>query len=493
MSNLLVLPILIPLCTAVILMFFKEKIRLQRGISAVSGVLNILIALLLVTRVHSEGIQTLQMGGWAPPYGIVFVGDMFAVLLVAMASVVSFAILLYSFHSIGEKRERFYYYTFFQFLLVGVYGSFLTGDIFNLFVFFEVMLISSYALISIGGTRLQLRETSKYLLINIVSSTLFVAAVAYLYAAVGTLNMAHLSQRIAEAGQGGVLNVIAVLFLIVFSLKAGLFLFFWLPGSYSAPPAAVRALFGALLTKVGLYAIIRTFTLLFVNDPGFTQSWIAWMAAATMILGGLGAVAYKDIPRILNYNVIISVGFVAFGLAAGTRDALDGTVFYLLHDMLAKGLMFILGGVIISAAGTDRLNSMGGMIKKYPLIGWMFFILTLALVGIPPLSGFAGKVLIIRGALDTGMLTLSLIGLGSSFLVLYSLIKVFRQAFWGNEPENDQPKVSLKWASAIAGGLLVLVIAMGIGAEFVFTYVSQAGEVLASPVQYIDAVMKMKE
>jgi multicomponent Na+:H+ antiporter subunit D len=490
MSNLLVLPILIPLTTAVILIFLKEKIRLQRVISALSSLLNILVAVLLVSRVHSEGIQTLQMGGWAPPYGIVFVGDMFAVLLVMMASIVSFAILCYSFSSIGEKRERFYYYTFFQFLLVGVYGSFLTGDIFNLFVFFEVMLISSYALISLGGTKLQLRETSKYLLINIVSSTLFVAAVAYLYAAVGTLNMAHLSQRIAEAGQGGVLNVIAVLFLIVFSLKAGLFLFFWLPGSYSAPPAAVRALFGALLTKVGLYAIIRTFTLLFVNDPGFTHDWIAWMAAATMILGSLGAVAYKDIPRILNYNIIISVGFVAFGLAAGTADSLNGAVFYLLHDMLAKGLMFILGGMIISAAGTDRLGSMGGMIKRYPFIGWMFFILALALTGIPPLSGFAGKILIIRGALAEGMLTLSLIGLGSSLLVLYSLMKVFRLAFWGNEPVNELPRVNLKAASAIAAGLLLLVIAMGVGAESVYAYVSQAGEVLASPARYIEAIMK---
>lgn len=490
MSNLLVLPILIPLATAVILIFLKEKIRLQRVISALSGLLNILIAVLLVTRVHSEGILTLQMGGWAPPYGIVFVGDMFAVLLVTMASVVSFAILCYSFSSIGEQRERFYYYTFFQFLLVGVYGSFLTGDIFNLFVFFEVMLISSYALISLGGTKLQLRETSKYLLINIVSSTLFVAAVAYLYAAVGTLNMAHLSQRIAEAGQGGVLNVIAVLFLIVFSLKAGLFLFFWLPGSYSAPPAAVRALFGALLTKVGLYAIIRTFTLLFVNDPGFTHDWIAWMAAATMILGSLGAVAYRDIPRILNYNVIISVGFIAFGLAAGTADSMNGAVFYLLHDMLAKGLMFILGGMIITAAGTDRLGSMGGMIRKYPLLGWMFFILALALVGIPPLSGFAGKILILRGALSEGMLTLSLIGLGSSFMVLFSLMKVFRLAFWGNEPKEEQPKVNLKAASAVAAGLLLLVIAMGIGAEVVYTYVSQAGEVLASPALYIEAIMK---
>lgn len=490
MSNLLVLPILIPLTTAVILIFLKEKIHLQRWISVVSGLLNILAATLLVSRVHSDGIQTLRMGGWAPPYGIVFVGDMFAVLLVMAASLVSFAILLYSFRSIGKERERHYYYVFFHFLLVGVYGSFLTGDIFNLFVFFEVMLMASYALISLGGKKLQLRETSKYLLINIVSSALFVTAVAYLYAAVGTLNMAHLSQRIAEAGQGGVLNVIAVLFLIVFSLKAGLFLFFWLPGSYSAPPAAVRALFGALLTKVGLYAIIRTFTLLFVNDPGFTRDWIAWMAAATMILGGLGAVAYKDIPRILNYNVIISVGFVAFGLAAGTADALNGAVFYLLHDMLAKGLMFILGGMIISAAGTDRLDNMGGMIRRYPLIGWMFFILALALVGIPPLSGFAGKLLIIRGGQEAGMLTLSLIGLGSSFLVLYSLIKMFRMAFWGNEPEKEQPKVNLKSASAIAAGLLMLVIAMGIGAEQVYTYVSQAGEVLSSPALYIEAVMK---
>ncbi|MGP0575433.1 Na+/H+ antiporter subunit D [Paenibacillus peoriae] len=490
MSNLLALPILIPLCTAVILIFLKEKILLQRFISTVSAILNIMIALVLIYRIHSGGIQTLQMGGWVPPYGIVFVGDMFAALLVLTASVVSLGILLYSFRSIGAERERFYYYTFFHFLLVGVYGSFLTGDMFNLFVFFEVMLISSYALISLGGTKLQLRETSKYLLINIVSSTLFVAAVAYLYAAVGTLNMAHLSQRVAEAGQGGVLNVIAVLFLIVFALKAGLFLFFWLPGSYSAPPSAIRALFGALLTKVGLYAIIRTFTLIFVNDPELTHTWIAWMAAATMILGGLGAVAYNDIPRIFNYNVIISVGFVAFGLAAATPDALNGAVFYLLHDMLAKGLMFILGGIIITAAGTDQLKDMGGLIKRYPLIGWMFFTLALALVGIPPLSGFAGKVLITRGGLDAGMLTLSLIGLGSSFLVLYSLIKVFRLAFWGNEPEGDLPKIRLKSVNAVAAGLLVLVILMGIGADWVYSYVAQAGDVLAHPALYIEAVIK---
>lgn len=490
MSNLLVFPILIPLCTAVLLVILKEKILLQRIISTVSALFNIAVAIVLVSRIRADGIQTLHLGGWAPPYGIVFVGDMFAALLVLTAAVTSFGILLYSFGSIEAEREKAYYYVLFHFLLVGVYGSFLTGDIFNLFVFFEVLLISSYALISLGGTRLQLRESLKYLLINIVSSTLFVAAVAYLYAATGTLNMAHLSQRVAEAGQGGVLGVIAVLFLIVFSLKAGLFLFFWLPGSYSAPPSAVRSLFGALLTKVGLYAVLRTFTLIFIQDPGVTHTWIAWMAAAAMILGGLGAVAYNDIPRILNYNVIISVGFVAFGLAAANGDALNGAVFYLLHDMLSKGLLFILGGMMITIGGTDRLKDMGGLIKRYPLIGWMFFVLALAIVGIPPFSGFAGKVLLIRGGLDAGMLTLSLIGLGSSFLVLYSLIKIFRLAFWGDEPEGERSRVNLKGAAAVSAALLVLVIVMGTQAEWVYSYVSKAGDVLVHPALYIEAVMK---
>lgn len=488
-------------------MFFREKIVLQRTIGLIGGVANIAVALAVVFKVRGQGIQTLHLGGWAPPYGIVFVADMFAALLLLAAAVTGLALLIYSFSGIGRERERHYYYSFFHFLLVGVYGSFLTGDIFNLFVFFEVMLISSYALITLGGGKKQLREAPKYLLVNILSSTLFVAAVAYLYAAAGTLNMAHLSLRIAEAGQGGVLNVIAVLFLIVFSLKAGLFLFFWLPGAYGAPPFAVRALFGALLTKVGLYAIIRTFTLIFPGDPSFTHNWIAWMAGATMVLGGIGAVAYRDIPRILNYNVLIGVGFVAFGLAAATRDALDGVVFYMLHDIIAKGLMFVLGGMLITAAGTDRLDGMGGLIRRRPGLGWMFFVLALALTGIPPLSGFAGKVLIVRGGLEDGMLTLALVALASSLLTLYSLIKIFREAFWGTEPvagtdcndaeersaavrESEQgSKFRKGLADTAAIWLLLVVIGLGVGANGVLGFTSQAGETLSNPGLYIEAVL----
>lgn len=491
MNNLLVLPLLIPLCTAAILIFFKNNIPVQRLLSAISLLGTAFAAGLILYEVKTEGIQTLHMGGWVPPYGIVFVADMMSALLVLTTTIVGIFCLIYSFGTVGEQRERYYYYPFFQFLLVGVNGSFLTGDLFNLFVCFEVMLIASYALIVLGGTKRQLRETIKYMLINILSSTLFVAAVAYLYGVVGTLNMADLSLRVTEAGQDGVLNVIAVLFMIVFSLKAGLFLFFWLPGSYSVPPAAVSALFGALLTKVGLYALIRTFTLIFYHDPGITHSWIAWMAAATMIFGAFGALAYSDVHRIINYNVIISVGFIAFGLAAASDSALNGVVFYLLHDMVAKALLFILGGMIVKATGTSSLKDMGGLMKRHPALGWMFFITALAIAGIPPLSGFAGKLLILQGGLQEQYYWLTGIALVSSLIVLYSLIRLFMKVFWG--VEKVQPVTTAAPSKGIllsAGCLFIIMLMMGFGSEWVYQLVSEAGNTLMNPSIYIDAVLK---
>lgn len=492
MNNVIVLPLLIPLVTAVILIFCSKHVRAQRWISAFSVIANLLVALFIVNQVDRQGIQTLYMGGWLPPYGIVFVADMLAALLVLTTLIVATGCLFYAFRSIGEEREKHYFYPFFQFLLAGVLGSFLTGDLFNLFVCFEVMLISSYALIVLGGTKRQLRETLKYMLINIISSTLFVAAVAYLYGTVGTLNMAHLSLRVAEVQQGGILSVIGLLFLIVFALKAGLFLFFWLPGSYSAPPAAVTALFGALLTKVGLYAIIRTFTLIFYHDTGGIHAVIGWMAAATMILGSLGAVAYKDLGRILNYNIIISVGFIAFGVAVANADSLNGAVFYLMHDMISKALLFILGGIIVAAAGANKLGEMGGLMKRHPLVGWMFFIVTLALVGIPPLSGFLGKVFLIRGGLSEGHYWLTGLALASSLAVLYSLIKVFMGAFWGESPAHTESQTVIipRTAYVAAIGLTVMVFVLGIGSEWVYSYTSQAGAVLSDPSLYIQAVLK---
>lgn len=491
MNNWLVLPLLLPLLTAILLIFCRRQVKLQRIISAASAVLGLVAACLLIWQVDGRGIQTLYLGGWSPPYGIVFVADMLAALLVLMTSLVSFACLIFSFRSIGRNREEMYYYPLLQFLLTGINGSFLTGDLFNLFVCFEVLLIASYALLVLGGTRLQLREALKYVIVNILSSALFVAAMAYLYSIVGTLNMSHLSQRVAEVGQGGMLTTIAVLLLIVFSLKAGLFLFFWLPGAYSAPPAAIRALFGGLLTKVGLYAIIRMFSLIFYHEPGVTHLWIAVMAGMTMVLGSIGAVAYQDVTRIINYNVIIGVGFIALGIAVATAEAWDGVILYLLHDMAAKALLFILGGMLIATAGSDQLSAMGGLIRRYPLLGGLFFATALALVGIPPLSGFPGKLLILRSSMEAHLYGLAGIGLASSLFVLYSLMNVFRQAFWGTEPEDEGPRSTpVQGMSAVLIGLFAVLLAMGIGGQWLYGLVQQAGAVLNDPAIYIEAVMK---
>ncbi|NLL20027.1 MAG: Na+/H+ antiporter subunit D, partial [Clostridia bacterium] len=369
MNNLVILPLIIPLLTGIILGIFKNNLALQRRLSLASMALTFVVSLYLVQFVSEEGIQILELGGWQAPFGIVLVLDMLPALLLVATALVGFACLLYAVHSIGENKERFYFYSLFQFLIVGVNGSFLTGDLFNLFVFFEVMLFSSYVLLSLGSTKIQLRETIKYALINTLSSTLFVVGIAYLYSVTGTLNMAHLSVRIAEVGQTGFITAVAILFLVVFSIKAGLFLYFWLPGSYMAPPGAVGAIFAALLTKVGIYVIIRMYTLIFYHQPEITHLLMAVMAGLTMLLGGIGAIAQWDIRAILVYNVVISVGFIISGLAFGTSASLMGAVYYTVHDIVMKGLLFLLGGTVISIAGTARLKEMSGLIRSHPLLG----------------------------------------------------------------------------------------------------------------------------
>lgn len=491
-NNLIIMPLLIPLLTGIILIFVNRYIRLVRWISGISSIIFIAFSAAVVQNVHISGIQTLHMSGWMAPFGITFTADMFAALLVLATAIIGAACLFYSFATMDERREKHFYYALVHFLLTGVTGSFLTGDIFNLFVCFEVMLIASYALIVTGGEKRQLRESLKYILINVVSSTLFVVAIAYLYASVGTLNMAHISERVAEAGQGGILSAVALLLLLVFGLKAGLFLFFWLPGSYSVPPAAIIALFGGLLTKVGVYTIVRTFTLIFYHDPGLTHTIIAWMAGATMVLGAIGAIAYRNVNKILIFNIVISIGFLSFALVTMNEAGLAGTVIYLIHDMLAKTLLFLLGGLLIAVAGTTNVRLMSGLIRKYPALGWMFLITALAIVGVPPLSGFIGKLLIIQGGLQAELYLLTGLGLASSLFALYSLMKIFMQAFWGEERDSTpQLKTgSVRAALLPAAGLLLLLIVIGVGAELLTPYIDQAQDVLSNPDQYIQAVLK---
>jgi multicomponent Na+:H+ antiporter subunit D len=492
MTNLLILPILIPLLTAVILMFISKFIKVQRGISVVSTLATVAASLVLINKIQQDGIQTIELGSWKAPFGIILVSDMLSALLVTTTSIITLIVLLYSFKSIGIDRERFYYYPVVQFLLVGVNGAFTTGDIFNLFVFFEVMLMSSYVLLVLGGTKGQLREGIKYILVNVISSALFVITVAYLYSVLGTLNMADISRKITEVNQPGILTAIAILFLVVFGLKGAIFpLYFWLPGSYYAPPAPVLALFGALLTKVGIYSILRTYTLFFHHDIGYTHQILGVLAILTIIFGCIGAIAYWDVKKIIIYNIIIAVGVILFGVSTMNPDAMEGSVYYLVHDMIIKAALFLLIGVMIKITGTTDLKKMGGLIKEYPWLGWTFLVAAFSLAGIPPLSGFIGKLMILKGSFSEGAYLGAVAILASSLLVLYSVIKIFLNGIWGAPKEyNGVTKGHARYLWMTSAVLVVLAVFYGFGAEALRPLFTQAADVLMDPNLYIDAVLK---
>lgn len=492
MNNSMILPLILPVFAGVFLIFLRSFINVQRWVSFLVMVINSGISIYLLNRIQTEGILRLDLGGWAPPYGITFVADSFAMLLVLTTSIVTSICLLYAFYSIGRKREKMFFYPFVNFMVAGVNGSFLTGDLFNLFVCFEVMLLASYILLTLGSEKFQLKEALKYLTINVISSWFFLVAIAYLYGTVGTLNFAHLSVRIAEAGQTPILTVISILFLLVFSLKAGLLLYQWLPGSYRAPPTAVAALFGALLTKVGIYALFRFFTLIFYHEPAITHTLIGIMAAFTLIGGSIGAIAFNDVRQVVSYNVVISVGFVLVGLAVCTTVALQGSIYYLIHDMIVKALLFLIAGTMIMLTGTARIESerMSGLIRNYPFLGWLFFIVMLSLAGIPPFSGFIGKLLIGQGTVDSGAFILLALGFISSLFVLYSMLRIFMNCFWGETILSEDEEIPLKKRLIIPCALLAAMTAgLGLGTETIASYVMDAANTLMNPAVYNEAVL----
>lgn len=490
MNNIIALPMIIPLLTAIILVFFRYKVKIQRILTVTALLGTASISIHLLNRVQTEGILRLDFGGWKPPFGILFVADSFSLLLVLSTALVSTVILLYAFSTIGRKREEMFFYSFALLLVAGVNGSFLTGDLFNLFVCFEVMLLASYVLITLGGKKRQLVESLKYVTINVLSSWFFLLGIAYLYGTVGTLNMAHLSVRVAEVGQGPLLTVISIVFLIVFSLKSGLLLYFWLPGSYSAPPTAIAALFGALLTKVGIYALFRVFTLIFYHEPSITHTLIGIMAALTLVGGSLGAIAYQDLRQIVSYNVVITIGFILVGLAVSTEVGIQGSVFYLVHDIFIKALLFLLAGTMIYLTGKTRIEEMSGLIRNYPALGWLFFVTTLSLAGIPPLSGFLGKLYVGQGAIEAGSYILLGLAFLSGMFVLYSMLRIFMNTFWGETIISEDEEKPLTFGLLMPCIMLgIVTIVLGLGAEYILVYVEDAAYTLMNPSVYVEAIL----
>ncbi len=493
MINFLLLPILIPFATAIILMFAPKKITFQRTVSMIGLIAATVASFTLIQRVHTLGIQVVTFGNWPEPFGITIVADMMATILVTTSIVIALFTVWYSFRSIGIEREQFFYYPGVLLMITGVNGAFLTGDIFNLFVFFEVLLMASYLLSVIGGEKKQLKESIKYILVNVVSSSLFVITVALLYSVVGTLNMADISVKIAEIGQPGIITTIGVLFLIVFGLKAAIFpLFFWLPSSYAAPPIPVIALFGALLTKVGVYAITRTYTLFFVHDIAFTHTLLLVLSCLTILAGCIGALSTFNVKNIIIYNVVIAVGVILFGVAQMNEEGLIGAMFYITHDMLIKAALFFLVGIIVVITGTANLKKMGGLIKTFPVLGWTYLIAAFGLAGIPPLSGFIGKMLIVKGGLEAGNIWSSLWILLSSLVVLLSVIRIFIYAFWGEEKTIVPLAERKSYKALLIPSVLLVAITVfyGVGAEWITPYMQDAVDVLIDPSVYTDAVLK---
>ncbi len=500
MSTLVIFPILIPFLTGILGLLAWNHRWLQLAISSIGAIGLFGSALALLTTVSQQGIQVMQAGNWAAPFGISLVADLFSAIMVMMAGIMGLTVVIYSMVSMDDRREAFGYHPMLHFLLLGVCGAFLTGDIFNLYVWYEVMLIASFVLLVLGGERAQLEGAIKYVTLNLMASALFLAAVGILYGTVGTLNMADISRELPNVAGSALSTALAMLFLFAFGIKSALFpLFFWLPAAYHTPPIAVTVIFSGLLTKVGVYSLIRMFTLIFTDQIAFTHSILLILAGLTMVTGVLGAVAQYDMRRLLSFHIISQIGYLLMGLGLYSTLGLAGAVFFMVHVILAKSALFLVGGVLYRLSGTYDLKKLGGFYRTSPLIAVLFALPAFSLAGIPPLSGFWAKFALVQAGLDAGQYLIVGVSLATGVLTLFSMTKIWNEAFLKEEADakhiKSVPLLSslpldhrLMLLSPIAVIALLMVV-IGVGSEPLFQLSLQAAEQLIDPTDYIQAVL----
>lgn len=510
MNVTLVLPVVVPLLTAVALVLARRRTTLQDWGSVVGASALLMASGWLLYTVCRGGIIVSHMGGWPAPYGISFVADLFSALMVTVAALMGFAVAVYSLVQVDAARRHFGYAPLLHVLLMGVCGAFLTGDLFNLYVWFEVMLIASFALMALGGERGQLEGSVKYVTINLVSSALFLSGVGIVYGATGTLNMADLCVRLAAFTDARVPTILSILFLIAFGIKSAVFpLFFWLPASYHTPPAAVSAVFAGLLTKVGVYALIRVFTLLFVHDPGFTHWLLLIIAGLTMTIGVLGAVAQKEFRQILSFHIVSQIGYMIMGLALYSPLALAGSVFYILHHIVVKTSLFLVSGIVERLTGSGELKNSGGIYRRHGGLALLFLIPAMSLAGVPPLSGFFAKLSLVQAGLEGEEYLIVFVALGVGLLTMFSMMKIWMEVFWKGTPGKDKlegshdddwsghlsdaPKGSAGWKVMLYGPpalLAAITVVIGVFAGPMFALATMAAEQLLDPDQYVNAALK---
>jgi multicomponent Na+:H+ antiporter subunit D len=493
---LLVFPIALPLLTAIILLLTRRSRRAQRGVAVAGAVVLFGAALVLFGTVWYGGIQVVYVGNWPAPYGITLVADLLSGIMAVITGLMGLIVVVYSLVSIDERRERTGYYALVHALLAGVSLAFLTGDMFNLFVSFEIILLSSFVLLTLGGEREQLEGAVIYVTINLLSSALFLAAVGVLYGLFGTLNMADLALRVGTMRESGLLPVLALLFLATFGIKAGIFpFFFWLPASYHTPPVAVTTLFSALLTKVGIYAMLRVFSLLFARETALS-SLILTLAGLTMVVGVLGAVAQYDTRRLLSFHIVSQIGYLLMGVGLFTRLALTGVVFFLINVIIAKSALFLISGLLYRIGNTYDLKASGGLYRRSLALSVLFLLPAFSLAGIPPLAGFWGKLLLVWAGLQTQHYAVVAAALAVSVLTLFSMMKIWAEAFWKDAPQEHKmaplSRHTLPAAAVVPVAVLaVLVVAFGAGAGPVGNLAAEAATQLMQPEGYIRAVLSV--
>jgi len=492
------LPIFIALTSGAVSLVAWRSSLVQRWIGVLGTGALLASSIWLLLAVIEDGHVVMHMGGWQAPFGITLVADLLAAIMVLLTGMMGFAIAIYSLATTSKSYEKFGYFPLMHFLLAGVAGAFLTGDIFNLFVWFEVLLIASFALLILGSERSQMEGAIKYVTLNLLSSAIFLTAIGLLYGMVGTLNFADIAVKLREVEDTGKIDVIAVMFMVSFGIKAGAFpLFFWLPASYHTPPVAVSALFAGLLTKVGVYALFRVFTLMFGHDPGFTHTLLLWGAGLTMLTGVLGAAAQFEFRRILSFHIISQIGYMMMGLALYTPLALVGGVFYITHHIIVKTNLFLVSGVAHRLLGSYDLKKLGGLYKERPMLAILFLIPALSLAGLPPLSGFFAKFIIIRAGIEAEAWVITFVALLVGLLTLYSMIKIWAEAFWKAVPEGvdtaaltgkkADPGLVYMYIPIVLLAICTLLI--GLYGQPVYELAQASADQLMNPQGYIDAVL----
>ncbi|MDQ2649484.1 MAG: Na+/H+ antiporter subunit D [Actinomycetota bacterium] len=490
MKTLLPLPLLLPILGAAVSILGGRSRAFQRiiGITVLSACTGVSIAILVL--VDRDGPAAVQGGDWPAPLGITLVADRLTGIMLTVAFAMLLAVLVFAIGQPGAERGHVGFQSVYLVLAAGVAGAFLAGDLFNLFVSFEMMLTASYVLMTLGGTRAQVRSGMTYVVISLISSALFVTAIALIYTATGTVNLADLSGAMAELPDG-LQSGFAVLLIVVFGIKAALFpLFFWLPDSYPTAPSPVTAIFAGLLTKVGVYALIRSQTLL-IPEGSRPGTLLLWLAGLTMVTGVLGAIAQDDVKRILSFNIVSHIGFMVMGLGFFTVAGLAAAILYAVHHIVAKTAMFLTGGLIEHVAGSSRLSQLGDLVRRAPLVAWLFVIPALSLAGIPPLSGFVPKVGLVDAGLGDHHGLIVGVSLAVSLLSLYSMLKIWSGAFWNRTPaDHTDATVAAPILMVLPTALVAtLSLSIAVAAGPLYRLSTRAATDLMDPTAYLQAVL----